>query len=79
LAARKHDRVHLLVAITDDLISEGVHAGRIVGVLAQKLGGRGGGRAHMAEAGAKVDDEHAALLEELPRFVADLLERERCQ
>lgn len=79
LATREQDRVHLLVAITDDLLSEGVHAGRIVGILAQKLGGRGGGRAHLAEAGAKIDGEHAAVLQDLPRFVADVLERGFCQ
>jgi alanyl-tRNA synthetase len=77
LASRAEDRAHLLVAITDDLVAEGVHAGRIVGSLAEKLGGRGGGRAHLAEAGAKVDEQHAAVLDDLPRLAAEILESEQ--
>ncbi|MEC7947338.1 MAG: alanine--tRNA ligase, partial [Myxococcota bacterium] len=40
----------LLVAVTQDLTKK-LHAGRLVGQLAQKVGGRGGGRPDFAQAG----------------------------
>ena len=40
----------LLVAVTPDLAGR-IHAGRIVGQLAEKVGGRGGGRPDFAQAG----------------------------
>ena len=44
--------VALIVAVTKDLTSR-VSAGKVVGVLAAKVGGKGGGRPDMAEAGGK--------------------------
>jgi len=39
------------VAVTDDLVSQGVKAGEIAAALAAATGGKGGGRAHFASAG----------------------------
>jgi alanyl-tRNA synthetase len=39
------------VAVTDDLVSQGVKAGEIVTAIASTLGGKGGGRPHFASAG----------------------------
>ena len=44
--------VSLIVAVTKDLTSR-VQAGKVVGALAVKVGGKGGGRPDMAEAGGK--------------------------
>ncbi len=41
----------LLVVATDDLVKRGVNAGALVKQLAAVAGGRGGGKAHMAQAG----------------------------
>ncbi|MEA3500411.1 MAG: alanine--tRNA ligase [Candidatus Marinimicrobia bacterium] len=43
----------VLCVVTDDLVKEGIKAGKIVGVIGKKLGGGGGGRPHMAIAGGK--------------------------
>jgi alanyl-tRNA synthetase len=46
-------KVGLLVAVTEDLVVKGLHAGKIVGQAAQVAGGKGGGNATMAQAGGK--------------------------
>ncbi len=43
----------VLCIVTDDLVKEGINAGKIVGMIGKKLGGGGGGRPHMAIAGGK--------------------------
>jgi alanyl-tRNA synthetase len=43
----------VLCVVTDDLVKEGIKAGKIVSEIGKKLGGGGGGRAHMAIAGGK--------------------------
>ena len=45
----------LLVAITSDL-EEKIHAGKMVASLAEKVGGRGGGRKDLAQAGGSDPD-----------------------
>ncbi|MCD6045369.1 MAG: alaS [Gammaproteobacteria bacterium] len=49
LASVHEDKVHLVAGVSAPL-SEKVHAGQLVGFLAEKLGGKGGGRADMAQA-----------------------------
>jgi alanyl-tRNA synthetase len=52
LASAEDSAVAIVSAVTKDLTGK-VHAGKLAGSLAQKLGGKGGGRPDMAEAGAK--------------------------
>jgi alanyl-tRNA synthetase len=61
LASIIDEKVALVCVVTDDLItSRNLHAGRIVGEMAKEVGGKGGGRPHLATAGgkdaAKLDD-----------------------
>jgi alanyl-tRNA synthetase len=46
-------KVGLLVAATDDMVKKGLHAGKLVGQLAKVVGGGGGGKPTMAQAGGK--------------------------
>jgi alanyl-tRNA synthetase len=46
-------KVGLIAAATDDLVKRGVHAGKLVGEVAKVVGGGGGGRPTMAQAGGK--------------------------
>jgi alanyl-tRNA synthetase len=50
LAAQRDGKANLLVAVTSDLVKR-VHAGKLVGALAPLIGGRGGGRPDLAQAG----------------------------
>ena len=46
-------KVGLLAAVTEELTKKGVDAGKLVGAAAQVVGGKGGGRKDMAQAGGK--------------------------
>jgi alanyl-tRNA synthetase len=46
-------QVKLLAAVTEDLVKKGLHAGKLVGQVAKVVGGAGGGKPTMAQAGGK--------------------------
>jgi alanyl-tRNA synthetase len=52
LGSASNGNVSLIVGVTKDLTSR-VQAGKVIGPVAQKVGGKGGGRPDMAEAGGK--------------------------
>ena len=52
LASTEEGAVSIVSAVTKDLTSK-VHAGKLVSAVAQAVGGKGGGRPDMAEAGGK--------------------------
>jgi alanyl-tRNA synthetase len=61
-------KVNLLVAVTADL-TEKLHAGRLVGALAEEVGGRGGGRADLAQAGGSQPENLAVALGRVAELV----------
>jgi alanyl-tRNA synthetase len=61
----------LFTFVTDDLIGRGVRADTIVREIAAVVGGRGGGRPHMAQAGV----EDAARIEEALRMGREVVEK----
>jgi alanyl-tRNA synthetase len=60
LGAVLNDKPQILAVVTPDLVKQGYHAGNLVKALAQVVGGGGGGRPDMAQAGgrdiAKLDE-----------------------
>ncbi|MGB6247568.1 MAG: DHHA1 domain-containing protein, partial [Terriglobales bacterium] len=52
LGSASNGNVSLIVGVTKDLISR-VPAGKVIGPVAQRVGGKGGGRPDLAEAGGK--------------------------
>jgi alanyl-tRNA synthetase len=52
LASAEDSNVSIVSGVTKDLVSK-VHAGKLVGAVALAVGGKGGGRPDMAEAGGK--------------------------
>jgi len=69
LGSASEDRVNLIVALSKDLVERGLHAGKIAGEAAKLVGGGGGGRPDMAQAGGK----DPARLDEAIRRAADLI------
>lgn len=63
LASRAESRVDLLVAVTQDLVARGLHAGRILQVMAEVVGGKGGGRAELAQGGGRLAEHARAALD----------------
>ena len=64
LGAAADGRVHLVASVAPELVQRGVKAGAVVKVAAETVGGGGGGRDTMAQAGGrdpeKLDDAIAA-------------------
>lgn len=52
-SAMGSDKVNLIVTATDDIVKAGVHTGNIIKSAAPCVGGGGGGRPNMAQAGGK--------------------------
>jgi alanyl-tRNA synthetase len=72
LGSATDGKVALIVGVTKDLTSR-VQAGKIIGPVAQKVGGSGGGRPDMAEAGGKDAGALDAALAEAYGVVETLL------
>ena len=72
LGSATDGNVALIVGVTKDLTSR-VQAGKVIGPVAQKVGGKGGGRPDMAEAGGKDPGALDAALGEVYGVVEGLL------
>jgi alanyl-tRNA synthetase len=66
------DKVALIVAVTKDLTNK-VHAGKLIQQLAKQVGGSGGGRPDLAEAGGKDTAALKTALSGVPGLVQPLL------
>ena len=53
LASAKDGKVNLIAMATDGAVAKGAHAGNIIKAVAGLVGGGGGGRPNMAQAGGK--------------------------
>jgi len=62
LASAEDSNVSIVSAVTKDLTGK-IHAGKLVGAVAQAVGGKGGGRPDMAEGGGKDPAALSAALE----------------
>jgi alanyl-tRNA synthetase len=63
------DKPQLVAAVTQDLIKRGMHAGNMVREAAKMIGGGGGGRPDMAQAGGKDAAKLAEALHSVPAWV----------
>ena len=57
LASTAADKVQLVAGVSQDLVQAGVHAGNWLKEVAPVVGGGGGGRPDLAQAGGKVPDQ----------------------
>jgi alanyl-tRNA synthetase len=65
-------KVALIVGVTKDLTSK-VHAGKLIQALAKQVGGSGGGRPDLAEAGGKDTSALKSTLQSVPSLLEPLL------
>ena len=72
LGSASDGNVSLIVGVTKDLTSR-MQAGKVIGPVAQKVGGKGGGRPDLAEAGGKDPGALDAALGEAYGIVEGLL------
>jgi alanyl-tRNA synthetase len=72
LGSASNGNVSLIVGVTKDLTSR-IQAGKVIGPVAQKVGGKGGGRPDLAEAGGKDAEALDAALSEAYSVVESLL------
>jgi alanyl-tRNA synthetase len=63
------DKVSLVAAVTPDLVGR-LHAGKIIGQVAEKVGGKGGGRPDLAQAGGTNAAELDAALESVYQLIS---------
>ena len=74
IGANLGGKASVIAVVTDDLISRGIQAGNVVKAVAQLVGGGGGGRPHMAQAGGKFPEKIGEALAQVPDIVRAQLE-----
>jgi alanyl-tRNA synthetase len=72
LGSATNGNVALIVGVTKDLTQK-IQAGKVIGPVAQRVGGKGGGRPDLAEAGGKDPEALDAALAEAYNVVGSLL------
>lgn len=74
LLASEHDGKPILVAaVTEDLVKRGLHAGKLVQVAAKVIGGGGGGRPTLAQAGGKDPSKISEALDSARAYIRENL------
>jgi len=72
LGMRENGKVALIAGVTKDLTAK-VHAGKLIQALAKQVGGSGGGRPDLAEAGGKDTSALKSALQSVPSLLEPLL------
>ncbi len=72
LASAQGGKVQLIAAVTDDLVKQGFHAGKLVKEVASRCGGGGGGRPDLAQAGGKDAQKVAEALNYVETWVKSI-------
>ena len=72
LATANDGKVGLIAGVTKDLVGK-VKAGELVNMVAQQVGGKGGGRPDMAQAGGSQPENIATALKSVQPWLADKL------
>jgi alanyl-tRNA synthetase len=74
LATAADGKVHLAAGLTPDLVAAGLSAGHWIKEVAPVVGGGGGGKPDLAQAGGKNPDQIPAALERALEFLRTKLE-----
>jgi alanyl-tRNA synthetase len=73
IASVQDDKVNLMATVTEEAQKKGAHAGNLIKAIASLVGGGGGGRPNMAQAGGKNPAGVDACLEKVAEVVAEQL------
>ncbi|MCB0206630.1 MAG: alanine--tRNA ligase, partial [Anaerolineae bacterium] len=73
LGAAINGKPAFVAAVTDDLVKRGLHAGKLVQAVAKMVGGGGGGRPNLAQAGGTDLNGMRDALAAVPELVAEQL------
>ena len=73
LISKADGRVSIVVSATEGAIKRGAHAGNLIKIIAPLVGGGGGGRPNMAEAGGKNPAGVPAALEKVGQALEDMI------
>ena len=73
LASVFDERIGIQVSVDPELTKRGLHAGKIAGVVGERLGGKGGGRPESAQGGGKNKAELDAALHLVVTFIKEHL------
>lgn len=71
LGLKNEDKVNLIVAMSDKAIAAGLKAGNLIKAIAPKVGGGGGGRPDMAQAGGKNPEGLADALSAVQNWILE--------
>ena len=71
-SAQPEGKVAIIAGVTPGLTKR-IQAGKLVGAVAKLVGGSGGGKPEIAEAGGKDQSQIDAALQAAPKIVAELL------
>ena len=70
IASAADGKVNLMATATEGVLKQGVHAGNLIKGIAGLVGGGGGGRPNMAQAGGKNPEGIEAALAKVPELVS---------
>ncbi len=73
LALVHEDKIQLIAFVSDDARLNKIHAGELVNFVAEQVGGKGGGRKDMAQAGGTLPKNLATALESVYEWVQERL------
>jgi alanyl-tRNA synthetase len=73
LGAVINDKPSFVAAVTPDLVERGLKAGSLIKQVARVVGGGGGGRSTLAQAGGRDPNRLDEALDQVPRVVGELL------
>ena len=73
LASATDGKVSLMAMATDGAVKKGAHAGNLIKAVAGLVGGGGGGRPNMAQAGGKNPEGMEAAVAKVPEVLKEQL------
>ena len=72
LGSHADGKACFMCSVSEDLVAEGIHAGKLIGAVAKLAGGGGGGKPDKAQAGGKDGSKVADAIKAVPGILKDM-------